>query len=273
MTYVEELEEVARGRFVRWDAALWRSFLAGPADRFSQTLAAAAGDNEGKAQLFRSYLRLACEAIGLGYLFPGESGSENVFSLAWNTLIPRLLPEVAPARRSEVLAQCWNLGENLEQSPLWVRRIFYRTTRSLTRLDELESLVQRVSREAFDPPTTRLDQVRRLTWVHLGAEDKRFLPGAIHYLAPRVICVHDRERTGGGGRDPVSYGLWLTDAPSFLGPMGCKDASRSTQLERSLVNAGTRLDARLDETFAGAFNEHSAVTSLVTSQFVVALLP
>ena len=59
---VGELEEGARRRFVRWDAALWQRVVEGPA----RALAASLRDDAGAGPVLESYLRLACEGIGLG---------------------------------------------------------------------------------------------------------------------------------------------------------------------------------------------------------------
>ena len=275
MTFADALEAAALLRFVRWDSALWRRFLAGPATELSRALASSSAVAAGSEPVFQSYLRLACEGIGLGYLFPAESGAENAFSLTWNSLLPRLLPHVPAERRADALAACWNLGENLDLSPLWVRRIFHRSLKDLARLEDLEDLVARVSREAFEPPAPELRTVGHLAWLDLGAEDRRFLPGSVHFLAPRVACIHDRERTGGSGLDAITCGVWLASTLRPLGPMGCKESlpTPPSSLDSALTSAAPRLDARLDEPFAGARNAHSAVLTLPTSQQIVALLP
>jgi hypothetical protein len=269
---VDELEQNARGRFVSWDPALWQQFVEGPARSLSERLAARGVANESQP-VFESYLRLACEAIGMGYLFPATAGSANVFSLFWNKLVPDHLADVPNEARSSTLAACWNLGENLESAPLWTRRIFYRTCAQLESLGDLENVVAKVTADATSEPAQRLTAVKRLAWVHLGQEDKRFLPGMVHYLAPRVLCVHDRERTGGGGRDAVTYGVWLADPPTFLGPMGCKEPPQPGAIEDSTLVQATQLDPRLDEPYDATANGFSAAITLTTSQFVIALLP
>jgi hypothetical protein len=271
----DELEAGARLRFVRWDSALWRRFLAGPAAELARGLDANSGDSASASRALEAYVRLGCEGVGLGYLFPAESGAENAFSLTWNSLLPSLLPQVASEQRADTLAACWNLGENLELSPVWMRRLFHRSLRELTRLDDLEELVARVSRDAFEPPESVLTTVGRIAWLDLGAEDRRFLPGRVHFLAPRVACVHDRERVGGAGVDGISCGVWLGAQPRALGRMGCAEdvPPGLGEVDGTLLTAARGLDPRLDEAFAGARNTHSAVVSLATSQHIAALLP
>jgi hypothetical protein len=144
---VTALEEAARRRFVRWDAALWRELLGGAGARF----AAAVGDAE--VPLIESYLTLAAEGIGLGYLVPAASGVENFFTLAWTKLLPDKIAAVPEgARRAEALAQCWNLGENLEGADAWLKRLFSRRCRDLASLAELPALAEKVGAIASEAP-------------------------------------------------------------------------------------------------------------------------
>jgi hypothetical protein len=230
----DALEAEARRRFVRWDPRLWRQIVEGPA----QALAGAPRE---------AYLRLCCEAVGLGYLFPAAAGREGFFNLAFLELAPLLLPALAPARQVELLALLWNLGENLESAAPWLGRIFVRVCGGLASLDGLEAVVADVERQALGPPTEPLgvDEER----VDLAGEDRRFLPGPLHFVAPTVVCVHDRLRAG------VSLGVWLAAPPLVLGPMGCG---------ADVAAAGGDGDA-----FAAAANEWRRATALVTSQRVV----
>jgi hypothetical protein len=273
VSFVDELADAARLRYVHWDHALWQRFLSGPAVLMSQALGNAPGDPVLTQRTFQAYLRLASDGIGHGYLFPAESGAENVFGLAWNTLLPKLLPQVAPERRAGALAACWNLAENLELGPLWLRRLVHRALVELPRLDDLEALIAHVEQQAFAEAGPALDHARQVVWIDLAAEDRRFLPGSLHHLAPRVVCVHDRERTGGAGLDPLTCGVFLGAAPQLLGPMGCTDVVPVAPLEPALAEAASRLDVRFDAVYSAARHEGSALVSLQTSQRVVALLP
>src|SRR5262245_30986953 len=219
MSFVEDLEAAARRRFVNWDEYLWKELMAGPAVELASGLEGA-GAGEAARPLLESYLRLGCEAIGLGYLFPAATGVESFFTFAWTQLIPALLPRLPAARAAQALAACWNLGENLESSPPWLRRIFYRLARGLRSLDELGGLAERVGRLALEPPAGSLAAGASSLWISLADEDRRFLPGALHFVAPTVVCVHDRQRTAAGGREAATVGVWLADPPLVLGAMG-----------------------------------------------------
>jgi hypothetical protein len=228
----DEVAAEARRRFVRWDAKLWRAIVDGPARAL-----------DGPAQ--DAYLRLAAEAVGLGYLFPAATGRDGFFNLAFLELVPALLPRLTPARQAEVLAALWNLGENLESAAPWLGRIFTRVCRGLTSLESLEEVVAAVERQALGAPEA---PAAGEEWVDLAAEDRRFLPGALHFVAPAVLCVHDRGRAG------VSLGVWLAAPPLVLGSMGCGEAP-----ERAGADA---------ETFMSCANEWRRAASLVTSQRV-----
>jgi len=253
---LEALEDAARARFVRWDARLWREVVDGPAARLARGLDEKTGD-----RALEAYLRLACEGVGLGYLFPAQAGRDGFMNLAFLELVPRLLPAVPVERQTTVLAHLWNLGENLENAASWLRRVFLRLFAGMARLDDLEATVAAVEKQALAAPSAVLGAAPRSVWVWLGAEDRRFLPGAVHFVAPTVACVHDRSRPG------ASQGVWMVEPPLALGPMGCAEAVEAAR------GWSAPSDARLTATHASARNEWRAAATLVTSQFVVGWLP
>ncbi|MFP2923747.1 hypothetical protein ACLESO_00755 [Pyxidicoccus sp. 3LG] len=272
--FVDELEANARGRFVRWDAALWRELLAGPVPKLGQALADS-GSRPGPAEeLLRAYLKLGAEAIGLGYLYPASAGRQNFFTLAWSDLMPRLLAGVPERERADVLAQLWNLGENLESAPPWVQRIFCRVGAGLTSLSDIESRLRETAASAMEPPKAKLRNVSQPYLVHMASEDSRFLPGAMHFLAPTVLCVHDRHRKAMNGREAATQGLWLTDGePMRLGAMGCREVPEPTHEQTPSLTWLTWNDPRVDEWFSTVVNDWRAAGTLETSQFVVVLVP
>jgi hypothetical protein len=251
VTIEEDLEKLARERYVRWDPALWRSLV---------EHAAKITDEKVRA----SYLALGAEGIGLGYLFPPAAGADGFLTLAWMRLLPSLLPALPPREQAETIARCWNLGENLERAPAWVRRIFLRLARDLKDLGELDRIAARVA-EALESPPTKLGDTGRGFWIPLFDEDRRFLPGAVHFVAPQVVCVHDRSR-------PTSVGVWLASPPLVLGPMGCAEKIEAAPAGPIWAKVEAS-DPRFAEPIAAAQNEWRAAAVLATSQFLVALLP
>jgi hypothetical protein len=273
-SFVNELEANARGRFVRWDSALWNEFLWGPVPKLGQALAASGAHPAASEELLRGYLKLGAEAIGLGYLYPASAGRQNFFTLAWSDLLPRLLADAPVAERAGVLAQLWNLGENLESAPPWVQRIFCRVAAGLTSLSDIEARLRETAAAAMEPPKEKLGNKTQPFLVHMAAEDSRFLPGAVHFLAPTVLCVHDRHRQAVGGREAATQGLWLTDGePMRLGAMGCRETPEVTHEQTPALTWLTWNDPRVDDWFATAVNDWRAAGTLHTSQFVVVLVP
>lgn len=269
------LAGAGRRRFVSWDDAVWRALCDGPARALDAALREAALPREGAGALLRSYLELAAEGVGHGYLHHSGSGPAGFLAWAWREGLPATLPRLEPARAAQLVADCWNLGENLESAPVWTRRIFSRALadRRGEGLENLRALVDEVSREALgEPPATLGERVRR-HWVDLAEDDHRFLPGRIQFLAPTVVAVHDRQDEDEAGASPA-VGVWLRSPPVFLGALG--------RLEPPEGDPGLRMDlledlARADPTAADwhsmAANRWRAAVTLELSQQLVALLP
>jgi hypothetical protein len=271
---VAQIEAEARRRFVHWDPALWSALVGGPAHELAAALERAGQPPERSGPLLESYLRLACEGIGQGLIVPASAGASTFTTLAWTRLLPDSLASLPPGRQAGALADCWNLGENLEASPFWLRRLFLRSCAGLTGVADLPALVERVERKATKPPARRLGSSFESRWVPLAEDDRRFLPGALHFLAPSVICVHDRHRGAAGDRDAGTAGVFLDDPPLALGAMGCdQQPANDPGLDMDLLEALSRRDPRVDDWHAMAANDWWAAVTLTTSQFLVVLAP
>jgi hypothetical protein len=265
---VAGIEEVAAGKFVRWDPALWRTFLDGPAARLARGLAATDTPPDEADALLTSYLRLGAEAIGLGYLVPtAQSGASTFLSHAWTTLVPAHLPHTPRERRAERLAQAWNLGENLEHEPAWLQRVFLARLADLRSLDGLEAFVNDLSARVLDTPAVELGSRVRPVWVWLGAHDRWFLPGEVRFVAPTVVAVSDRVRPG------VTIGVWLTDQPVVLGPMAVPDGANGVPSPDWPWPSIAQVDPRLTGVHQATRNGWRAAATLRTSQYLVGVLP
>jgi hypothetical protein len=262
------LEQAARGRFVHWDGSLWLDIVNGPVGDLASGLDGAGAGIEA-APVVESFLRLACEAVGRGYLFPTSAGRESFFGLAFRVLVPVLVPRLPPERRAAAMAALWNLSENLEAGPVWLARIFYRVAWGWRSLDDLEAKVAEVERLASAPPDEgqRLGDRERALWIGLAEEDRRFLPGRLHFVAPTVLCVHDRSRAG------VRVGVWLIDEPLVLGAMACDHEPGPEAAAGARWKKIASAERRFDEPHAAIANAWRAAASLVTSQKILALLP
>ena len=269
---IERLEQEALRRYVRWDPALWQELITGPLVALTEGFKGAA--SPATARLLEAYLRLCANGIGLGYLFPERAGGRNFFTLAFTDLLPRHLPSLGPARQAQALAQCWNLAENLEQSPPWLRQIFLRICARIPTLDDLETLVSDISGQVLQPPSRPLNDTFATQWVHLGDDDQRFLPGRVEFVAPTVVRVFDRHRDGRDGSPPATVGVWLTHTPVTLGPMGADTPPGPPQDEDERLWAElTRLDKRFTPAFDTVRNDWRACATMMTSQMMVVLTP
>jgi len=270
---VADLEKAARRRFVRWNGRLWESLLSGPARRLAQSLSDTGFSPQTCEAVLDDYLRLAVEGIGLGYVVPEESGAQTVATLLWTRILPEGLAAVRAGKHAGILAACWNLAENLEGQPVWVRRVFLRALETSPQLDRLDRLVADVSLRLDEPPTQKLTKNFACRWIYLRKEDRAFLPGSVHFPAPTVACVHERREAGDSGH-PASIGVWLEAEPLLLGPLGCRETPpKDPGLRLELLEALARQEPRADDWQAMATNEWRAAVTLETSQFLVALYP
>ena len=263
----------ARVRFVHWDDALWEDLLQRALVTLVQKMQSEGVPPDAVESAAKAYLQLVAEGMGLGYFYPVEaSGRRNVFSLLFGEVLPEQLGSLPTQRHGATLEQCWNLSENLETAPSWLHRIFLRLLSTDPSLATLEERVGVVSARTLAPPEKRLAASPSLHWIAMREHDARFLPGWVHFLAPTVVCVHDRLR-GSAGRGDVTCGVWLDETPMLLGPMGCTEtcADKSSATE-AFIGYHLR-DTGLTAPHQLARNEWRAAASLVTSQLLVALIP
>jgi hypothetical protein len=185
------------------------------------------------------------------------------------------LPALAGEAAARLLADCWNLGENLESAPLWTRRLFERALveRRDRGLADLRALVEEVTHQALGEPEAELGERVRRHWIHLAQEDHRFLPGRIQFLAPAVIAVHDRNERDASGDSPA-VGVWLKTPPVFLGSLGRLPTPASDPgLRMDLLENLAKEDPSASDWHSMASNRFCAAVSLELSQYLVALLP
>lgn len=280
---VRDIAEEAAVRYVRWDAATWGEIVDGPAQTLAASLIHAETPDADAAALVEGYLRLAAEGIGLGYLVPAARiGAETFLGRAWRRLLPAGLAGVAPERRAAVLAQCWNLGENLETAPVLLRRLFDGITADLTDVARLEAATTQAGEAVFATPGVTLGSAAAATldWVWLGGVDANFLPGRARFVTPTVVCVVDRIRDGADGRAAHGLAVWLRDdGPVVLGAMAVPDDADGEvpggPAPSGPFDWGARRgrEPRLTRTFATAGNAARAVVTLETSQFLVCARP
>lgn len=187
------VEAAAAPRFARWDPGAWRRHVAGPFRIFAVRTPTAA--------VRKAYLTLSAEALGLGLL-------DREGFARW--MILRHLPYQSGVE-VPTLAALWNVAEGLAAAPLWLQRLASASvTAPTTALPQVAATLQRALGEV---PPARFSGPFRL--VAHGPPSTTFLPGALHFVAPRVLCVHDRLRAG-------AHAAWeLGDEVRGLGEGGC----------------------------------------------------
>jgi hypothetical protein len=261
MNELGRIEDDAATRYVSWDHALWTEVVDGPGRILADGLLRTGQDAELSRKTLESWLRLAAEAMGCGYLVPARAGAQTVMTRLWTSLLPSKLPNVAPERRADVLADCWNLGENLEASPAWLRRIFLHEIDRLEDPGNMAAFVTGVAARIYEAPAA-LTGPRRVQLVDLAREDRRFLPGEVQLVAARVACVTDRLRP------ELSIGIWLLDPPVVLGPMPRPEPTPYTAWAWGGLH-----DPRISRVHREASSKGFALATLETSQHLVVVRP
>ena len=245
---VDHYEREGARRFSRWDGALYRAFVEGPADR----LLTALRDSSNVGVVFEAYLRLVVEAIGCGYVDAAslEQGdakpAKNLVALLLVDRIPALLPRAVAGDRVAQLAKAWNLAEGLSGEPAWLNRAVAAALAGIDSLTDLDRRLVRVLDAAIAPRArASLAGPFAVRTVDTREVDHAFLPGAMHFSAPALLCVHDRKRKG------VHAGLLLgpKGVSGLLGPGPClgRPEREETDLPTvTLIPGGLRIgDAKL----------------------------
>lgn len=257
---------------------MWQEIVQGPAEKLAANLQGDDGSVEGAEALLESYLELAAEGVGLGYLYPVESaGRRSFLHLAWFELLPEQLPRLEPEQQVDVLAACWNLGENLEQRSGWLQRLFMEEVETLDSLVDLEGRIEEIASSLLGTPDGRLEGETpgsvRLRRLYTGDQHPRFLPGVIEFLAPGIACVHHRHADLDGA-PKKSLGISLLGDPELLGTVKASNPSLSPDPEEDdwwkPIAEGTPAVTR---PHAAAANEWRGILTMETSQFVVVVEP
>lgn len=269
-----ELAESYQRRFPRWDAALWEDIVELPAEVLAMGLADADHADANNAKVMTAYLELAAEAVGLGYIYPMVSvGRENFFTFAWFDLLPHFLSDAPPRRRLDILADCWNLGENLEQAAPWVQRILLSKLRQVEDLTQLRSAVNRIMTDLMSEPMGDLTlKDNKVILVDPTGVDPRFMPGRIEFVAPTVAVVYDRHR-GLDEKPRATLGIWLCDPPLILGQIQTSGGHSRAELHTTLWKTVQKTRPEVDDILDSARNRWRGVASLRTSQLLVVLMP
>lgn len=221
---VAQAAESGARRHARWDAALFQGLARGQA----RMLWYALEREPGRDSVVRAYLTLVADAVGHGYLdraaldhLQGKAPAPDSLNLLSRVLVQWIhtqIPEVPAGERLAVLARAWNLCEGLLEQPVWLNRYVASIAALPPALGELDRFLI----DALEPALASDRQATFRGPFTLAVLDARqveddLLPGEMHFVAPAVLCVHDRLRQG------VQAGAFL--APSgkarFLGLTPC----------------------------------------------------
>jgi hypothetical protein len=250
---------------------VWERYLTGPLPVLID------GIGRQDMALVESYLHLVAEGIRLGLLpRPLKEGEppRGFANLAFSRLVPELLPKLPKRRQAETLASIWNLSENLVASPRYLEAALCRSFALLTSLEGLEARLELLTSKILAPRLATMGATPKVVWMDLSKEDRRFLPGQVHFLNPVIACVHERTSSGVPSRRVATCGIWLTDPPVILGPAGCTEDPGPPKTEGAVHwRTLAERDVKFSEVLDTAVSESRGIASLVTSQWVALLLP
>jgi hypothetical protein len=204
--------------FGRWDQSLFEAVVDGPIKHF---WARCGGD----LTSFEGYLRLMVEGVGKGHVTQAVDPKHAEYYarfIKWRSLlefwlvlkVPEEVPALPVGQRLPVLANTWNLGENILQQPSWIDRyLLHKAIASSPPLAAVEKQLDVWMEPLLRPLTPALWKppfdVRVLDGRMLHDD---FLPGEMELSAPSVVCVRDRRA------ENVFGGIFLDDEPCTLLP-------------------------------------------------------
>lgn len=264
--FAAELSRDAALKHARWSDATWRELVEGPAALLEQQLGA------GGEAVLRAYLGLCAEGVALGYLFPHSTEANGFLNVAFRAVVPTQLARLPEPLRLSTMAALWNLGENLEAQPYWISAVFLKRLQSLSQLENLEAFVDDVTSAISRTPAPGTP-LTKMYWMDASQPDARFLPGAMHFIAPAVVCVHDRLRTAVAGRPAVTSAVWLSETPLGLGPTRCEEAPAVTHVPSLDLSSVQRADPLIDDPFSTVRGDAGLIITLRTSQRIIAVVP
>lgn len=218
---VEEVAATGRESHRNWTDATYAAFVRGPATRLWKNLDASDADT---TATLRAYLTLGVEALARGFI--SETGEpDGLLGHLWSDLIPRSAASMSTSQLPSQLVDLWNLGEGLRREAIWLDRVVCRGLDQLDALPDVEATLTAIVESVFSEEGTPAWEIPRVATVDCRATIDSFLPGTMHLLAPRVVCIHDRRHRG------QHLGLLLDDdGPHVLGHVDCGESFAATRM-------------------------------------------
>lgn len=210
----EPLRHDGPRQFASWNEGAFLNWVAGPGERLWQAL-----QNEPlerRRGTMAAFLRLLQEGIGLGYLGDCGTRPRGLLDAVVRERLPEWLAATNPDRRTELLAEVWNVSEGVAREAGWLDQ--YLLARS-DRLNDPARFAQQLA-ELLEPVLSAPTSADWNGPLHVSVFDTRpvedgFLPGPMQFIAPVLLCVRDRRRD-------VNFGLLLQrhGKSESVGPLG-----------------------------------------------------
>ncbi len=228
---VAQMSRLGSTTYAQWDAQAYARLT-----RTASTLWERLGeDGAPQVEALRAYLRLGQEALARGLLIPGAEEAEEaeetvepegLLARLWLHTIPAQAASVPVEQLPAILVDLWNLAQGLRGEGLWLDRAVGPCLDETTALGSVEATIA-TGLEALFSSGSEPDWAR--LWV--GSLDLRpvastFIPGRMHLLAPRVVCIHDRRS------EDECVGLRLGEGGGEL--LGCIDCGEPHEDSRPL---------------------------------------
>ncbi len=223
-----------------WDPRAFDALVDSAGSLLWQTLG---GDGQAPASALEAYLQLSQEALAIGVW--SETTSPGFFGRLWFRLTPRLAAAIPRNQLVARFVELWNLCEGLRNAGRWLDLAVGLRLDSLTELASVEAVLEQVLSELVTPGMDPAWKKNPCRILDLRPMNDRFLPGPMHLLAPRVVCVHDRRD------DEQCMGLWLRPEQKgiVLGRIDCgqtyEDPRRTPEVEFTPANNIIRIDGRV----------------------------
>jgi len=263
---IDEIAARARAKHSKWSESSWETFIRGSALSAATGLDNCSWPSEGKESVLRSLLELTSDGIGLGYLTFTPATNPGFLRLLWESIIPSGISALeSPERALEILAQSWNLTENLSLGPCWAERLFMRKHNQLTSLAGLSDFVKLVDSSLTTAPvgalpSPLLSAALTMRWIDLRKLNSIALPGDVSFISTNLLQISDRF-------NPWSYLVLFEPEPLLLAQIEGGNSAEGPTPDSAAKVLGS---LTLGELHATAVNSHYLAAVPILSQRICA---
>lgn len=213
MQLTEAVRHGGSRQYAHWDGQSFDGWCRGPVQRVWELLAAEADADRDRA--LNDFLVLIQEGIGRGYLGEPTGEPRDFAEALFCQRLPEWLPQIPVAERGPLLAAAWNIAEGVACDAPWLDQYLLARLTELTAPGALDTQVTELLAPVLEPlAAVSWRGPARVSILDTCSADEEFLPGPMHWIAPRVLCVSDRRRE-------ANLGILLTSGQaSLVGPIG-----------------------------------------------------